>query len=431
MSAPARRKDFASIVAGLTSANVVLLLTGVITGPIIARVLGPDGRGELAAIIAVLALAPPLLDLGLSYWIPRERAIGAGRGEILGAALPVALSCSLIAVIAAIPIAELLGRGRDDVETFLAIGLCITPVGIALQALLGLAVGESRWRMYAWTRIACGVLPAFGVVALWLLGELTVASAAVAYIVGSLAGSLPLLTLLRGAGRLRLDWERSKIAATFGAKSWLNTVTAVANNRIDQVLMAGLVPSRQLGHYAVAVTISSITYGLGAAVSGAIYPRVAAGDAQLAARSCRITVLLVAVASAGLAILTPWIVPGAFGADFREAVPMALILLAASVPAAATSVLTAALTASNHPTAPLRAELVSLAVMVPALFLLLPRYGGNGAACVSLVTYTLRLVLMLRAAQRTLHCSWRILVVPEWDDLRWLRNRARRRVAPQ
>ena len=331
---------------------------------------------------------------------------------------------------AAYPVAQALGRGRDDVETFVLAGLVLMPVVVGAQSLLGLALGESRWRLYVLTRIAGAVLPAAAIVTLWLADELTVASAAIAYIAGPIVGSVALVTMLRGTGRMRLDRARSKTAAAFGVKSWLNTVTALSNNRLDQILMAALVPSRELGLYAVAVTVSSITFALGAAVSGAIYPRVAAGDGQLAARSCRITVLLVAAASLVLAILTPWLVPFMFGDEFRSAVPMALVLLASSVPAAATIVVTAALTAANEPAAPMQAELITLALTVPPLVLALPEYGGMGAAVITLIAYTLRIALQLRSAQRTFERSAWSFVIADRADLRWLRARLRRGEAP-
>lgn len=68
------RPSFSGIVGRLTSVNVVALLAAVIAGPITARMLGADGRGELAAIMSVLTVVPGLLDLGLSQWLARERA---------------------------------------------------------------------------------------------------------------------------------------------------------------------------------------------------------------------------------------------------------------------------------------------------------------------------------------------------------------------
>ena len=151
--------------------------------------------------------------------------------------------------------------------------------------------------------------------------------------------------------------------------------------------MAALVPSSELGLYAVAVTVSSITFALGAAVSGAIYPRVAAGDGharrarRAASRCCSSP-----PSSVVLAIVTPWLVPFMFGEEFRDAVPMALVLLASSVPAAATIVVTAALTAANEPAAPMRAELITLALTASAARpAAAARTAATGAAVITLV----------------------------------------------
>lgn len=404
----------------------MLLLAGLITGPIVARALGADGRGDLAAITAVLTLGPWLLDFGLSLWLARERARGAGREELLGAVLPVAFACSLIGVVAAIPLSHALGQGRPVVTTFLQIGLFLMPVSVILQTLVGLVIGESRWGLVIATRVIGTVLPALAIVVLAVLGRLTVASAAAAYLIGALLGGLLLLQAVRGMGRLVFDRRRAAAASSFGVKSWLSTVAATANNRLDQVLMAALVPSRELGLYAIAVTVASVTSSLIGAVSSAQFPRVAEGEAGLTAQSLRITMGLVATAGMLLAVLSPWLIPFAFGKTFTDAVPMAVILLVASVPMAGTFVLTSALTAANNPGAAMRAELVALTFTIPALILFLPDYGGLLAAAVSLAAYTIRLCMQLPPARETFSTSYRALLLPTRADLIWLKNQLHR-----
>ena len=423
------RGSFAGVVGRLTGANVVSLLAAVIAGPITARALGVEGRGELAAILAVLTLAPWVLDLGIGQWLARERARGASRAEVLGAALPLVLGGSLLGVVLAYPISELLGQGRSVVTTFILVGLLVVPISVVLHALVGLAVGESRWRLYATTRIASSLLPLAAIVVLAVADRLTVASAAAAYFGGALIGSLPLLRLVRGAWPLSLTRRRTREAAGFGSKSWLSQVAGTANIRLDQVLMAGLVSSRQLGLYAVAVTVASITHGLTSAVSAALFPRVAEGDGELAARSCRVTALVVGAIGGGLAVLSPVFIPFVFGDAFEDAVPMAIVLLTASIPLAASVVLGAALVAADEPAAAMRAELVALAVMLPAIVVFVPGAGGLGAALISLGAYSLRLAVQLRSACRAFTAPWWSFLLPTAGDVRWLGGELRRRRA--
>jgi len=417
------------VVAQLSGVNVVVILAAVVTGPITARALGVEGRGELAAITVVLTMTPWLLDLGLSQWLARERARGGPLPELLGAALPVALAGSMVGVALAIPLSHALGHGRSVVITYLQIGLFLAPVSVVLQTLVGLAIGESRWRLFAATRLLASVLPAAAIVVLALAGALSVGTAAAVYLISGLASLAVLAPLVRGVRSLVLDRDRSRTAVAFGAKSWLGTVAGVVNVRFDQVLMAGLVASRELGLYAVAVSVASLTYGLSLAVSSALYPRVAEGDAQLAARACRVTVGIVAAAALGLAAMTPPMVPFVFGSPFADAVPMIIVLLLASIPLAAVVVLATSLNAADNPAAAMRAELVGLALTLPALVLLLPAHGGMAAAFISVAAYSLRLAVLMRPAIRAFGGTWWSFLVPTPSDLRWAAQQVRRRGA--
>lgn len=419
------------MVSRLTAVNAIVIVGAFVSGPIIARALGAEGRGELAAIVVVLTIAPWLLDFGLAQWVARERALGMSRGDALGTALPVAFACSLIGVAAAVPMSHVLGADRDVVVTFLQVGLFLTPVGVLLFTLSGLVIGESRWNLVAATRIVTTVIPVVAIVLLSILDLLTVGSAAAATLVAALLGSLLPLRLMRGVRRLRFDLRRARSAVRFGVKSSLTTIAGAANVRFDQVFMAGLVSSRELGLYAVAVSVSSLSSGLILAVSNALYPRVARGDGELAARSCRVTIAIVTATGVPLAALAWPGIPLLFGDEFRDSVTMVLILLLASIPLSAATVLASALNAAGHPAATLRAEFVALLVTLPSLVLFLSDYGGVGAAVISLVAYTIKFVLQLMSARATFERPAASFVLATGKDVRWLADRARRIARPR
>ena len=70
--------------ARLSGVNAVVILATLATGPITARALGVEDRGELAAITAELTMTPWLLDLGLSQWLAREHAVELRRADAHG-----------------------------------------------------------------------------------------------------------------------------------------------------------------------------------------------------------------------------------------------------------------------------------------------------------------------------------------------------------
>jgi len=81
---------------------------------------------------------------------------------------------------------------------------------------------------------------------------------------------------------------------------------------------------------------------------------------------------------------------------------MVWILLVAALPAAGRYVLTSALIASSLPRWAAIAEGSAVVVTVAGLLVLLPSLGGIGAGLVSLVAYTVALIILLFAACREL-----------------------------
>jgi hypothetical protein len=75
----------------------------------------------------------------------------------------------------------------------------------------------------------------------------------------------------------------------------------------------------------------------------------------------------------------------------------------------------------------MRAELVGLAVTVPALVVFLPGGGGVAAALISLVAYSVRLALLLGSALRVFGGTWWSFLLPTRADTQWIAGRLRQR----
>lgn len=104
---------------------------------------------------------------------------------------------------------------------------------------------------------------------------------------------------------------------------------------------------------------------------------------------------------------------------------MLLVLLVASLPAAPAFVLQGALPAANRPGAAMWAELVALGATLPALVLFLPRFGGIGAAVITVVACAIRLGMQLHSARRAFGKPWWSFVVPTRQDIVWIRDQGR------
>lgn len=415
----ADRVSLTKAAAQLSIAQIIVLAGGFLTGPLLARALGPAGRGQLAAIIVPVTLLGWLAALGLGSWVTVEAARGRALGAILGTTGLLSVGLGLLAAAGGIPLAFALSDGNGTVLAFLLLGAALMPLTLCIQLLSYTAIGRSRWNMQARSRSIPAVLGVVLTSVLFASGTLTLTTAAGLFFVGSLLSALPLLPLIGEARPFRFERGLAREAAGFGFRAWTSSLGALTNARLDQLLMIPLVPDRQLGLYTVAVAYSTLPTVLSGTLMTIIAPRIAAGDNALVGRSLRVTIGLMSVGGLGLALLAPVVIPLAFGGGFGASVQMAWILLLAGVPLAGSLVLTAAMTSAGRPGTPALGQLVAAAITVVGLLVLLPSMQAVGAALVSLLAYSVALVFLLVTTARHLQVRVASLLRPERSDLLW------------
>lgn len=408
------------VVARLTGLNVLLALLALVTGPIQARVLGPEGRGEIAVILTVLTLAPLLLDFGLSEFVARERARGRQLNTLLGTTFPLVMGFALFGVLIAVPLSELLAQDRPLVERYVRIVMFAMPLWATGWMLLAVARGEQRWSILYWQRALTVIASAGAIVGLASTGMLTVESLAIAMLLVTLPGIAVAVPVLRGITGWRFDRELVRPALAFSSRSWVTLASSQGNYRLDQLLMAALVSSRELGLYAVAVGFTSVLSSFVSAVSLALMPRVAQQGGDSVPRIVRVSTLALASGLAAVLALSPFVFPLLFGAAFKDALPLVALLVLASLFIGISLILGAALQGHGRPQDAMRPQLLGLLITIVGLALVLDPLGALGAALVSVTSYAAVLTGTVRAAAREFGASPRALLLPRAKDVRWL-----------
>jgi O-antigen/teichoic acid export membrane protein len=297
-------------------------------------------------------------------------------------------------------LAARLADGSHAVHTMLVVGFALLPVTLAANVLADAGLGLQAWSRVIAQRLIPMVTGLAGYALLLLLDLFTPASAAIVVLAGGLMSVLPFAPIAWRARPLRFRVKLAREALRFGGRALPITLSQLLNHRLDQFMMVALVSRRQLGLYAVAVTISGIAGMLASAMSTVLYPKLAAGENVDVARSLRRGLFGVASVCVLAAIVSPLLLPVAFGNAFADAVPMLLILLVASIPLAGVTILSAVLTAGRRILGAGASEIVSLGITLVGLVLLLPPLGGVGAAIVSLVAYTVNFAWLLALACR-------------------------------
>jgi O-antigen/teichoic acid export membrane protein len=413
------------VTSALTASSLLVPLLGFVTAPIQARVLGPAGRGELAAIMVPLSLAPTVLSVGLTVYATKEAARGRPTGLLLGSLAVILAPICVVAALGAGSFASQLADGRDVVDVYLRILAYALPLTFVGGLLTAIAVGRERWRLVVYSRLFTPVAWLVGILGLWLSDSLSVTTAAATAFVAGFGSMLPFVPMLLAARPFKVDLATTASGLLYGVRAWLSSLASVVNARLDQFLMITLVSSSQLGFYAVAASLASTSFMVAASLAQAVSPGIAAGDLTVVPRACRTTVVIVLGYSLGLALLCPMVIPLLFGARFHPALGMTWVLLLAGVPLAVSWVLATALNNVDRPSASGVGELLAILVTVPGLLVVLPRWGAQGAAWVSLLAYSASCCFLLLVSKKAFGVPVRALLLPQRRDLVGLRDSLR------
>lgn len=390
---------------------------GVFTGIASARLLGPQGRGELAAI----TLWPTILVLVASLGISQAIVFHVGKrrfalAEVWTAALVLWLIQSL-AVLAAgwvlLPI--VLRHYTPETRHLGLLFLAFTPLVMIGGYPTSLIQGCLDLRLFTLLRAIAPAVYACGLATLILRGRATVGEIVGVQIAGVCLAVCTALWMAFGRMRVGFAWNRAVCGhlLRFGFKSNVSSLAFYVNQRLDQLLLSLFVAPRELGLYVVAVALACAAGFFPQAVGAVTIATGASLEPDAArlmiARSFRVTLAALAAGCGVLFLICPWLISLAFGPSFSSASTACRILLPGTVALGLNQVLYDGARALEEPLLPSYSEGVSIGVTVVGLLLLLPRFGFLGAAIASTIAYSTSLVVMLALARSRLNLGLREL----------------------
>lgn len=193
----------------------------------------------------------------------------------------------------------------------------------------------------------------------------------------------------------------------FGLPSVASVLPNQLNVRLDQLLMAALLPGRDLGLYVVAVSWSQFSAPALLALGSLLFPRIAASDDPdrrrlLAAQGMRLAFLTSCTLAVVALVLTPTAIELLFGPEYRGAVAPAFILVVAAGVAGFAGVLQEILRGYRRPSQVLWSQLAGLAATLLALAVFLSPLGIVGAAIASLFGYTITAIALTVQSRRAI-----------------------------
>jgi O-antigen/teichoic acid export membrane protein len=417
--------------AATYGANLAVAVLSLVNVLIVARALGPSGRGDVAFLIAVGLLTSHLASMSvheananLAGSEPAVRSRLGTNSVLFALALGAAAMLVVVTVVALFP-----AVGGEVDRALLWVALTVVPVFVLKNYLSFLVRADYG---FAVANIAWVVGPVCGVAVnglLALTGVITVGLAIVVWVGGQVAGTVILACYVaRHVGFGPPDLALARRTLRFGLRAHLGRLMEVGNYRVDQWFLGAIAGSRELGLYSIAVAWAEVLFYLPGVLGLVQRPDLVRANAReaarLAAKVCRVALLLAVAAALALVVAAPLLCVTVFGEPFAGSVDDLRVLALGAFGIALLELLKNALLAQRRALAASAAVAVAFSLTVVLDLILIPSYGGLGAAIATAAAYTGGGVAVALIFTRALGGRLGELV-PGPGDVVWLMRRLR------
>ena len=410
--------------------QLIGLLFSITTAAVIARWLGPEGKGILTMALLVPGMMVIFLNSGIGvanvYFAASNRmnVPTLTNNSVIFALLATTLGTGLIVVLVA--------------SGWLEVFLPGVPVWFILVAIIGLPIGLLSG---FFTTILQGLQSIMTINVINLTqGGLTLAltfllvvslkigllGSLIAYLGASILGLIALTLVLRSAGGVFIPkWNPKIVRSTlsFGLKGHIGNILQFFNYRLDMFIVNYFLGPNDVGIYSISVGLAELLWHFPNAVGFVIFPKAASTKPEVmnifTPRVFRITLGLTALGAVGLIFLGKPIIAFVYSSPFLPAYVPMLALLPGVVLLGSAKVLTNEIAGRGYPHYNSINAGLALILTVVLDLILIPRYGVLGAALASSISYAviffLAIGFYLAVSRRKEELSKLQTVAERWD----------------
>ncbi|HET6974316.1 MAG TPA: polysaccharide biosynthesis C-terminal domain-containing protein [Pyrinomonadaceae bacterium] len=388
---------FSAQVAWTFATRVVMIFNSLAAGIIVAHWLGSEGVGQLAVINVAVATIVQLGSFGLpssnTYFIAQDQA--RFRSAALNS-LMFALGAGSILALALSAVASIRPDwfGLDSVRL---VQIAAISIPFQLLTLIGLnillAVGKVR--QFNILDLVSQSFVLINAACVWLLvkgnlGTLIVWNTAASVLVSLVIALLLVISAKSLAqSKWRADVALLRRMITYGLKFHISILAGAIIIRADLLVVNHFRGSAEAGVYSVASQFALLLMLLPGVIATLLFPRVTTEQDARGETTCLVTrytaflMFICCLAAVPFSLLLPLV----YGAQFYDATGLLWILLPGVYLMGLESVLVQHFNALGLPKAIPIYWLVTLAINLVLVFALVPRYGAQGAAIASTISY--------------------------------------------
>ena len=376
-----------------STTGLVVYGLAAVTGPLLARSLGPTGRGDLAAVLVPSEMLSWLLTFGLPaaavYYADRYSI----RQMMTAAWLFAVVAGGTVTLAVWFYVPSYLHEHDPTTVPWLRIMLLVSVLFVPAMTAIQLLRLRTDLIAFNFFRSLQLVLETLVIVVLAAIGRLDLTGALWAALGSSVVAYVAVLAYARGWPELPLKRRALRDMVHYGGRLSVGNMANLLINRLDQLVMVGLVAPAQLGIYAIAATAAGLSSAAADGIGFVVFARMReARDPKQAWSVLLVGLRWTLLASCGIGLVIGLsafaVIPWLFGSPFRSAVVPLLILLPGQVVANVGSVVSQKLLVDDRPGAVSHGLVAAAVVAIVGLYALVDRFGINGAAIATTASQT-------------------------------------------
>ena len=395
-----RTSKIARDTARTVAVSVISTGLAIITGVIVAKTLGPLGKGVFSSVQLVqggVAAGTAGAGAAITYFLAKQ---GRSVGSLMGALSALLVIISLISWC-------LLGLWglKFGFTTAVYIVALVVPASIVISWQGYYYIGTDNVRKLNLQTMRMAIALLLSVVILVAILHLGIAGLLAGWCICiyALAGVVVGDAIKTAQGLQRLNFGSDfKVLVRFGSRSALDGLMGFLNYRIDSIILLGFLGIAGFGIYSIAVSAGEMLFVVSRALSTAVSHDISIlgfnASAAMAAKASRSVTFAMLVLSIPLLALAPLLIHLLYGARFLPAASALRILLPGVILVASGGPIGSFFAYQlGRPIIMVYFLLASIILQAGLCLVLVPKLGLNGAAIASSGTY------LAGAAMRTIY----------------------------
>jgi len=404
--------------------RVALIVIGFVINIIIARFLGPSGKGTIALLNEFFFIASVLFMMGVHeaniYYLQNKQY---SHGDIFANAIYQTFFSSLFFIVLFfLTRSWLLSSILRNIDTnFVMIAILFFPAFFFQTHITTICLANKNitgYNMLLLIQCLCSLVfqillvPKYGVSGA-IVGILL--SVIVAVILGSW------ILVKKGPPSLLPNFRYWQSSYTYGAKSQVGLILSYFNRRLPIIIINLFLTPTEVGYYAIAITLAELSWYIPESVGTVLFPEISGKSkeeaAKLVAFAMRNTLFIVTLVGILLWLGGGLFIRLFFGTAFIPSILLLRILIPGIILFSINRILCSYFAGTGRPEYGTYTSIISFILLLTSSFVLIPRIGIIGAPISSTIAFLASSIAALFIFKHISHYSTKDILIVKKEEL--------------